>query len=194
MVISKPTHNVGSEIKEAEVGPTIHRIIGNITSEDHDIDEISLLLYSDENIDRAYDIASAIWAPYGELGHVTAQIAQTNDRSAYNLDIQIKDNLEEYLAQRGRAEEKFGFTEDERKQIFKELVAAEDRSFAEADEIYPINVLDLNYKNENVDKNMEKSTELAQQYKEEVIQKYGIGFDTAAKISLEGVAEGWSLK
>ncbi|MFH0834072.1 MAG: hypothetical protein V2A63_01635 [Patescibacteria group bacterium] len=177
---------VSPEIKENQVEPTINEIISEIISQDDETDEISLLLYSDENlVDGAYDVAMATWALQGKWGNTTPEIAEKNDRSNYRTSIQIKENLEEYLAQRGKSEDKFGFSEAERRQIFDELLAAEHRGMEEAETIYPLAVAG------NFEKNIDKERELMDKYKLEIREKYGISEDIEASITLEAVEEGW---
>lgn len=186
---------VSPKIKEAQVKPTIDKIISDITSKDKDIDEITIFLYSDkEIIGQAYDVAKATWAPGGKLGNVTPEIAKTNTRNGYKTSIEIKENLEEYLRSRSKAEEKFGLTEGERRNIYKEIAEAEAKAMAEADKLYPIDATDPNYKQENVMKNIDKADELEKKYTAEVIKKYGITDDIATKITVEALTENWPLK
>ena len=186
---------VSPEIKEEQVVPTIYKIIDDYTSEDEDIDEVIVLIYSDEQMitdGLGYDIASAIWAQGGELGNVTQAIARSNDRSGYEISIIIKENLEEYLTQRNTPELKFGLTEEERRQLFKELVAAEDRAMEEADNLYPI---DPSYPDweENISRNVEKADELDDMYKAEIRARWGISEEEQLQIVVEGIEEHWSM-
>ena len=74
----------------------ISKIIDEETSKDPDIDELILLLYeNEEEISGFYSIAKAIWAPKGELGNVTPEIAHNNIRSNYrtSFDIRSKEGL-----------------------------------------------------------------------------------------------------
>jgi len=186
---------VSPEIKENQVKSTIEKIIADITSQDNDIDEISLLLYSDKELTNgAYDVAMATWAPSGKWGSVTPEIAQNNNRTNYKITTQVKNNLEEYLQKRGQSEEKFGLTEVERRQIFKEIVAAEDRARVEADEMYTVNIMDSDYKQENLEKNIDKNRELMTKYKTQVRVKYGITEDIETKIVVEAFEESWPFK
>lgn len=183
------------EIKENQVKPTIEKIISDITSKDSDIDEISLLLYSDKELANSmYDVAMATWAPNGKLGNITPEIARNNNRNNYKITIQIKENLEEYLQKRGESEDKFGFSEEQRRGIFKEIVAAEDKARIEADKIYPVDISDPNYKQENIMKNIDKNRELMDKYKAEVRNKYGITEDIETKIVVEAFAESWPME
>ncbi len=81
---------VSPEIKEHQVAPTAKKIIADIIAKDNDIDDICLWLYSDRKLvyRSAYDVAIALWTP---------------DK----ITINVKENLEEYLQQRGKSEVKF---------------------------------------------------------------------------------------
>lgn len=186
---------VSPEIKVEQVRPTIQKIISDITANDNDIDEISLLLCSDKELaGSTYDVAMATWAPDGKLGNVTPEIARNNDRTSYETTIKVKENLEEYLLKRGKSENKFGFDEEKRRQIFKEFVAAEDKARIEADKIYPTDISDPNYKQENIMKNIEENRKLMEKYKAKIRKKYGITEDIESQISAEAFEEGWAMK
>jgi len=177
---------VSPDIKTNQVKPTIEKVISDITSRDNDIDEISLLLYSDKELaGGAYDVGRATWAPGGKLGNVDANIARSNNRTSYQLSVDVVENLEEYLKQRGQSEDKFGFTEEQRRQIFKELVSAEDRALADVD--------DSNLSAETLKKYAEEVTRLREEYEAQVRDKYGISEDIQEEISLEGGTEYWPL-
>lgn len=185
---------VSAKTKEKQIKPTVEKIISDITSKDNDIDEITLFFYSDkELIGGFYDVAKATWAPHGKLGNVTPEIAKNNNRSRYKTSIKIKENLEEYLMQRGKVERKFELTEKQRRQFFKDIVAAEDRARNEAEELYPINAADPNYKQENINENLEKDSELMGKYKAQVRAKYKVTKEISNKISAEAFNEGWPL-
>ena len=182
---------VAADVTEDSVRPTIEQIIDEITGRDQDIDEITVFLYSDAALAfGAYDLGTATWAPGGELGNMTPRIAETNDRSSYQTTVKIRDGLDSYLAQRGLSETKFGMTEEERRALFKEIVAAEDRGQAEADEVYSPLAFDI----DTITKNVEMASELQEQYRAEVRAKYGITGEIQSKISVEAFNEGWPLE
>lgn len=190
---------VSSEIKENQVRKTVEKIISDITLKDNDIDEISLLLYSDKELANGmYDVARATWAPNGKLGNVTPEIAKTNNRTNYKLEIQIAENLEQYLQKRAQSEEKFGLTEAERRKIFKAIVAAEDKSWAEADKKYPVSgrtVWDLS-KSElrsRMDRNTDLAQKLGDQYENELAKKYDLTREQLKEITVEGFEENWPM-
>lgn len=179
---------VPTTIKVEQVKPTVDKIISDLTNKDKDIDEIILDLYSDkEMITESWDVANAIWAPGGELGNVNASIASSNNRSGYKTTIQIKDKLEEYLAQKSKSEDKFGLSESQRRQFFKEIVAAEDRARNEAEKKYPMDNVN------NFQKNTDEYNRLADIYRGQVMQKYGVNKDQEASIVGEAFKENWPM-
>lgn len=194
------------DLKENQVKPTIEKIINELTSDDSDIDEIILWLYSDKDMSRPYDIGSAIWAPFGKLGNIDAKIAKNNNRENYKIEYQIKQNLDEYLTQKSKSEVKFGFTEDERKQIFKEIVNTQDRadeyqSSAEDKVIDGIlekyGKLDDKSRNQlkiEYNKISEKAEKLLEEYRSKVLKKYKITELQAKEISREALAENWPFE
>lgn len=153
---------VDPTITREQVKPTAGEIIKAITSKDKDIDEITLIFYSDRSvIDEAYDIASVDWG-----------YPENEGRIKFN----INENFEQYIKQRSKSETLFGLTEQTRREIFKELVAAEDRAWAEADRL---------------DVNGNKRIELQEKYKQEVMEKYNITKQISKKIENEGMKENW---
>jgi hypothetical protein len=164
---------LSKDIKENQVKPTIENIIANLTSKDSDIDEIILWLYSDKEISNStFDIGTAIWAPNGKLGNIDANIAQNNNRVNYKIDYQIKQNLEQYLTQKFETSDKFGLTIDERKQVFKDIVKAEDDAY--------------NYKESEQEKVLKEN-------KSKLLKKYNITSEQLKEIGTEGLDKFWPL-
>jgi hypothetical protein len=177
-----------ADIKEIQVKPTVKKIISDITSNDNDIDEIGLLLYSNADlISGAWDIGMADWGLYGDLGNVTAEIAQSNDRKDYDISFTIRENLDQYLTQKAKSEDKFGFTEEQRKQIYKDYVAADDRAWAESDRMYP------QKEGENGTKWSGKHAELMKKYRAGVRTKYNLTEEQMKEIVKEGFDESWPM-
>ncbi len=177
---------VSSDIKEGQVRPTVEKIVSDLSSKDNKIDSIHLLLYSDKEIvDGSYDVAMATWAPGGKLGNITPEIVKSKDRTGYEISLSIRDNLEEYLKSRAEQEDKHGLSQTERHQIFKEIIAAEDKAFKEADKLYPLEIQG------NFDKNMDKTFELQEKYKLQINEKYNITDEIRSEIVLEGVIKRW---
>ncbi len=190
---------VSSKIKDNQVRPIIEKIIVDLTTKDGDIDEITLFLYSDKVlVNGPYDIGTATWAPYGALGNVTPEIAQNNNRNGYKTSIQVKEKIEEYLQKRSESEEIFGLTEDKRRQIFKEIVAAEDRAQAEADRQYPISGqttwnLSQSELRSRMDKNTELMRRLEEKYKNDLTKKYVLTREQLKEITFEAFEKNWPM-
>lgn len=198
---------LSQDIKESHVIPTVEEIIDKLTSSDSDIDEIILWLYSNEDISNsAYDIGSAIWAPFGKLGNIDADIAKNNNRDNYKIDFQIKNNLDDYLTLKSKSEIKFGFTEKERKQIFKEIVGAEDKAHA-VESLEQEKAMDriLGKQGKFDDNNREmlkaeynkiseRTEKLMSEYKSNVFKQYKITKQQADEISMEGLNKNWPLE
>lgn len=183
-----------SSITRKQVRPTARDIVRNITAKDPEIDEITLFLYSDKDLaDGPYDIGRATWAPKGDLGNVTPRIARTNNRSTYRLSVDVNDGLNAYLEQRNKKEKRFGLSEAKRREIFKAIVAAEDRANADAKERYPTDFSDPDYAEGNFSKWSDYSEVLIKKYRVEVYREYGIDKETGKEIRLEGLSEKWPL-
>lgn len=78
---------------------------------------------------------------------------------------------------------KFGYTEEERKEIWFEIIHAEDRADAEAMEKYP----DM----EPYDEYADYYDDLSAQYKQEVADAYELTMDQLDEIAFEGLSKNW---
>lgn len=182
---------IDSIINEEQAKSTINKIISDLIKKDQDIDEIILWLYSEEDLvddGTGYDIGSAIFAPLGELGNVDSEIASSNNKSNYKISYSIKNNLEEYLKNRNESEDVFGFSVEERKQIFKDIVSAQDKARSEADKKYPVDDYLINYEN-----NSNEYKRLTDIYEKEVLGKWGITNEQKSEISREAQVKFWPL-
>ena len=180
---------IDSVINQGTAKSTVNKIILDIVANDKDVDEIILWLYSDKDLidSGTYDIGSVIFAPFGELGNVNSEIALSNDKASYKISYDIKSNLEEYLSIRNEQEDKFGFNVEERKQIFKDIVSAQDKARAEADQKYPIGYM-TNYEN-----NSNEYKRLADIYEKEVLEQWNINSEQKTEISREAQTKNWPL-
>lgn len=164
---------LSKDIKENQVKPTVEKIITKLTASDSDIDEIILWLYSDKEISNStFDIGAAIWAPNGKLGNIDANIAKNNNRKNYRIDYQIKQNLDQYLSQKFETSDKFGLSIEERKQVFKDIVKAEDDAY--------------NYKETEQEKVLIEN-------KAKLLIKYNITVEQLKEIGREGQKKYWPL-
>ena len=182
---------VDSVIDQDIAKSTANKIILDIIVNDKDVDEIILWLYSDKDLidSGTYDIGSVIFAPLGDLGNVNLEIALNNDKSSYKISYDIKSNLEEYLKSRNEQEEKFGFNVEERKQIFKDIVSAQDKARAEADQKYPIDDYMTNY-----EENSAEYKRLTGIYEKQVLDIWNIDNEQEKEISREAQIKNWPLE
>ena len=173
---------VNPTIQEDQVKPLIDSIIQAKSTADPDIDEMGRFIYSDRQIIHGvYDVAKADWAPGGRWGSTNTEVATSNNRDGYSISITIKDDLENYLQNRNSDETKFGFTEQERRQIFLDTTRAQNRANDEAEARYPYDFLAWG----------ELWQKLLEKYELEVCVKYGITPDTQQKILAEGLDKNW---
>lgn len=182
---------IDSIMNEDQAKSTVNKIILDLISNDQDIDEIILWLYSEEDLvddGTGYDIGSAIFAPLGELGNVDSEIASSNNKSNYKISYSIKNNLEQYLKNRNESEDVFGFSVEERKQIFKDIVSAQDKARSEANKKYPVDDYLTNYEN-----NSNEYKRLTDIYEKEVLGKWDISNEQKNEISREAQVKGWPL-
>lgn len=91
-------------------------------------------------------------------------------------------NDERLAALSATPEKRFGLSEAQRKQVFREVADAEDRATREAMARVP---------DSQIMKQIELERELTEKYKAEVARKYGLTKDHLLKISVEGVRNGW---
>ncbi len=175
---------VSEKIKREQIGLLFNKLIKEKISLDNEIDEITIAFYSNKDIvDGAYDVAIATWMPAN--GEVTDDIALNNNRESYKIDITIPDNLEEYLANKFIKSNKFGLSEELRKQISIEIGDSEARANKDADKIFP----SVNASNQ--EKYANKLDELIEKYKQEIIKKHNINEDIYFSIMEEGIEKRW---
>lgn len=102
-------------------------------------------------------------------------------------DVRNSVNVETDVTQTVR----FGLSVVERKQFFRETVAAEDRADKEAEEKYPLD--DPNMTMEFVEKYAELYQSLSEKYKMEVRNSYGLSESEAIQVVVEGVSAKWPM-
>lgn len=91
-----------------------------------------------------------------------------------------------------KTQEKFGLSEAERKEIYTNLQSIEVKARQDADKAFPVDISKPDYKEENIDKNVEKNSELLEQYQAGVRAEFKISEDTQWEIISEGVSKGWN--
>ncbi|MBX3493405.1 MAG: hypothetical protein KF899_10605 [Parvibaculum sp.] len=82
-------------------------------------------------------------------------------------------------------EDRFGLSEDQRKRVFRETVASENRATKEAMARVP---------NSELMKQIQLEGELMEKYKGEVARKYGLSEEQMLQISVEGIKSGWPMR
>lgn len=97
-----------------------------------------------------------------------------------------------------KPEEKFGLSEAKRKQIWYEIVKAEDRTTTEAEQKYPLSdPLKPGYSQSIARKQLEKQAELQdilnEKYENELAKKYGLTRKQLDEIAVEGLIKDWSF-
>jgi len=79
---------------------------------------------------------------------------------------------------------RFGLTEDQRQEIYKEIGAAERRASDEAFQQFPSDVM----------AQVDLEDELNEKYQDEIAEKHGISRESLWSIALEGVENNWPKK
>jgi len=134
-------------------------------------------------VGQGFDIGRAVWAPGGELGNVTAAVAEGNSRAGYSTTYEARPDVETYLANRFRSEERFGLTVAERRAYFREVGQAGVRSYRDADAaIDPA----LSFQ-----ANARLSDELYERYVVEIRSRHGLTEEQHRDLMTEGFAKGW---
>lgn len=200
---------VPGSIKETQVKPTIYKIIGDLTEQDKDLDEIELYIFANrealnssdvatefastfedtssyrDTVNSKYDVAYARWRPGPMTGlKVTPELATSNNREDYETDIKIRENLTEYLEQKETFREDFALTEEDKKALFVDIMATKDKANDEAFKAFP-----------NDAKQAEKKrAELLRKYYYDVRAKHVVSDDIIEEVEAEGTSLGWPTK
>jgi len=124
-------------LSNQNIDETAYYIIKSLIKSDPTLDEIILWFHSEEGwIDGAYDLWSAIWAYWGELWSVLDSNVNTDSRRWYKIKFVVKDNISEYMSTKFNSEDVWWLWTEDRRQIFIELVAIEDKAILDADKKY----------------------------------------------------------
>lgn len=174
-------------ITQDQVAPTLDAILSSVRGSDPDADEVTVFLYSEPRlVGQGYDVGTALWAPGGQRGGVTPQIAERNDRSTYRVAYDVRQDLEAYLRARSSTEVLHGLTVDQRQAYFRDVVAAEARAMADADARINPNV--------DVMANIGLNNDLREQYVDELRDSYGLTAEQHAAIMAEAMQKGWPMR
>lgn len=130
----------------------------------------------------------------GGMGRWVAMLSQSAAVNKPTININ-----ENQLNQLGKEpEEKFGLSEDKRKEIWQAIVKAEDRAREESEKKYPTpDPSQANYSQElfmsQFDKQIDLQYSLQDKYSNELLSKYGITQDQLDDIGGEGITKSWAF-
>ncbi|MCK4891536.1 MAG: hypothetical protein KAS78_02600, partial [Candidatus Pacebacteria bacterium] len=143
-------------------------------------DALAIFFYFDKGqIDGAYTLAKAEWAPNGDWSQ--AELGKDQKLTYKFTDFIDKERIEENL---------FGLSEEQRKEIFKEIVKCEDWGYREAMRYYHIGCEACpEFIEVDIYKEIDKERELSNDCKE----KIDIDKEIMSKISTEGVVKIWTM-
>ena len=180
---------VGGPLTEEDIRRIAQEIIDDETSR-QDVNAIMFLFYlPGTDTTGVYSAGTAHWAPDGDWA--SADTVEAGDYSTHLFgNIAVGGAFGEVEP----SEDTTGLSEELRRTVFKELVAAEDRADAEAETVYPVDIFDPDYEEGNVLMNITLSDELLDEYRAEVRAKYGITQEQQSAIVLEGVTNYWPLE
>lgn len=88
----------------------------------------------------------------------------------------------------------YGYTEAQLREIYKEVVAAEDKATAESEAECPTNATTPGYIVENTGMCLEQITNLSEDYRLQVLDKYKLTVESWQEISMEAFRENWPFE
>lgn len=104
------------------VEPTLYAILKREQSENPNIDEIFIELYSSwQRIPRGWNVAALLWAPQGKRGELTPSIVLEGDRSAYTTDIKFFHGFDKLLELQHSRESRHGLSYEQRRDYFNKF-------------------------------------------------------------------------
>jgi len=167
---------VSGPLTEDDIRRIAQEIIDDETSQ-QDVNAIAFFFHlPGTGTTGAYSAGAAFWAPNGDWA--SADTVRAGDYSKHQFgDIDVGGAIENPAPPADTT----GLPEDQRRTIFKELLAAEHRADAEAYAAYP----------DDVDKQVDLWDELLDKYRAEVCAKYGITEDQSYEIDAEGITQYW---
>jgi len=130
----------------------------------------------------------------GSLGGWVAMLSQNVSENSPTIN--FDDNQ---LSQIGKVpEEKFGLSEDKRKEIWQAIVQSENRARVESEKQYPLpDPTQASYTQEKFNAQWEKQIDLQyslqDKYSAEILTKYDITQDQFDDIAAEGITKSWAF-
>lgn len=186
---------IPSDITLEELKSQLAKVIMEKSNTNPDIDEIHIGIWESEESFKGGNpnLGYAEWSPYGKWSVMTPEIARNNNRDSYKIVYHIDEKALEALKKR-TTETLFGLSEETRKEIFRESVRCEDWADMEAMQYYyPGCENCAKFIVADFVKYAERSNELIDNYKKNVMKKYNITEEIMLKISVEGVEERWIM-
>jgi hypothetical protein len=128
------------------------------------------------------------------MGQWIAMLSKVGEGS--RVDTQVRTDLIAQLD--AKPEVKHGLPESKRKEIFRAIVAAEDRADADAQRMYPLpDPLKPGYSqaraSEQIMKQAEALNALTEKYRAQVAKRYGITEEQLQDISVEAIEKNWPM-
>lgn len=182
-------------LKERDIKITLKKILSEIRDK-HSPDAVNIWLYTNKEKDwRSTPIGTIDWWPKNH------SLSRSNAKNIINKATYVTKyeqiNLPEEYKPTGENLTKY--SESERKNIFKELVLADDRALEEADEKYPITGEGIpieELKNIDWDKMTTKHDNLVdklqKKYVNQVLKKYSLTKEDEKELNREARKENWA--
>gem|GEM_PF-896794 len=158
-----------------------------------DIDEIHVGIWESEESFKGGnpDLGYAEWSPYGKWSVTPPEIAINNNRDSYKIVYKLKEKELETIKKR-KNETLFGLTEGIRREIFKEMMQCEDWADIEAMQYYFPGCEDCaQFIEADIDKYINKLTELTDSCRKNVRKKYNIAEEIMLNILAEALQKRW---
>lgn len=126
------------------------------------------------------------------MGRWIAMLSKIGENS--RVDTEVK--TEQISQLEAKPEVKHGLPESKRKEIFRAIVTAEDRAYADAQRMYPLpDPSKPGYSqakaSEQIKKQAKTLNTLTDKYKSEVAERYGITQEQLSDISVEAFVKNW---
>lgn len=128
------------------------------------------------------------------MGQWIAMLSKVGEGSRIETEVET-----ELIAQLdAKPEVKHGLRESKRKEIFRAIITAEDRAYADAQRMYPFpDPLKPGYSQANAIEQIKKQAEalntLTDKYKSEVAERYGVTQEQLRDISVEALTKNWPM-
>ena len=120
------------------------------------------------------------------------------DKGHSDVKPNIRINKRQVAQIGAKPEEKFGLSETKRKEIYQEIVKAEDKSYSESEKAYPLpDIFKPDYSQSIAEAQLKKQGELQdelyEKYKSELAEKYKLTRERLDEIVNEGFRKVWPM-